>query len=256
MDEAWSTQRLLKSRRFTRAVAEVTRERVGEIIATLQPLFRPRSVLGGHVASSSKQSVQGADQALRRLQELYGSVASSRALNLEHGLESPIDLGEPELEISPTTYVHTINSHGCSRAVTVTNPLRWTLGYQGYRVDRLRAALSQPERSMSEIRSLVVHSLVMHVVVTSQPGLTRLLADLHFPIEASTVPDLGDIIVTSIGLALSTKLPPDHVIVESTEISGADAFEELLEPGDVSLIPNDLQARLMEIAHATDIEGA
>ncbi|HET6962780.1 MAG TPA: hypothetical protein VFJ27_09800, partial [Terriglobia bacterium] len=51
--------------------------------------------------------------------------------------------------------------------------------------------------------------------------------------------------ITVISSTLSTLRPTDDVIIESTEISGMDAFEELLNTDDVSRLPNPFKDALV-----------
>lgn len=247
MEDRWDTQRLLALRRLTRQVTEIARPELAEALATLKPLFRPRSVLGDHIASSSRQAIKGADKAFAELKDLYDRVAPGAPYRLERGLESPIDLVEPDLELSAIQYRHAAKSDRGSKSVVVTQPLRWVLSFAGFSLERLRALLVQPERSAQELRAFVLHALALHLVVEHQKGLGKILAALHFPLRTQTMPEFGELPIAVIGLPLETQLPPDDVILESTEISGSDAFEEVVVPGAIAALQDDLRGRLEEL---------
>ena len=50
--------------------------------------------------------------------------------------------------------------------------------------------------------------------------------------------------------AISTLRPPDGVLIESTEFSGMDAFEEVVKVDDISKLREPLKERLIELAQA------
>ena len=87
----------------------------------------------------------------------------------------------------------------------------------------------------------------MHIVVSSQPGLTELLETLRFPIASKQLPGFGSLPITYIASAISTTLPPDELVIESTELSGKDAFEELVNVSDIENLRDHQKERLMEI---------
>jgi hypothetical protein len=89
---------------------------------------------------------------------------------------------------------------------------------------------------------------MLHIVLTKQPGMAQLLEALHFPVSSDRLADCGELPVASIRANLATVRPPDDVIIESTEISGMDAFEEVVNPEDIVALRDPLQARLLELA--------
>ena len=102
---------------------------------------------------------------------------------------------------------------------------------------------------------LVISYLLMHVVTTNSPGLTRVFEALHFPITASSAPEFGPLPITRIGVGMSTARPPDAVILQSAELTGMDAFEEVVNLDDLSGLRDPLIERLLEIArhHVPDL---
>jgi hypothetical protein len=93
----------------------------------------------------------------------------------------------------------------------------------------------------------VLHYLAMNVVISAQPGLGQLMETLRFPIGSTQLPGFGNLPVTYISSAVSTTLPPDAVVIESTELSGKDAFEEVVNVQDIETLRDPLKERLMEV---------
>jgi hypothetical protein len=84
----------------------------------------------------------------------------------------------------------------------------------------------------------------MHVVVSKQPGLPRILETLQFPLSSVRLAGLGDLPVTQVASVVSTRLPPEGMVLESTDLSGKDAFEEIVNVDDIARLRNPLQEQL------------
>src|SRR5262245_59180867 len=120
MDEPYSTKRLLALRKLTRAVADLLRGQLREHLATLAPLFRPRTVLGEHVRGNVKETVKAADTAFKELQTLYETVAAAKPFGLPKELTSPLEPMAAGLEMAAVEYVHAARTDGQGKTVTVT----------------------------------------------------------------------------------------------------------------------------------------
>ena len=254
MDERYSTKRLLALRKLTRAAADLLRGQLKEYLGTLAPLFRPRAVLGDHVKGAVKETVRGADAALKELQTLHEAVAAVRPFGLPRELAAPLEPLAAGLEIAADEYGHAAKTDGQTKTVTMTTPLRWVLSYAGHGPKRLRELLADPDRTGNELRDTVLHTLVLHLVVTRQPGLGLLFEALRFPVSAGKLPGLGELPITFLTAAVPTVRPPDDVIVESTEISGTDAFEELIDLDELARLRDPMLAQLQELARAHGVE--
>jgi hypothetical protein len=248
MTEPYSTQRLLLLRKLTRSVADLLRGQLRDHLATLTPLFRARSVFGDHIKGTGKETIKGADAAFKELQALYNSVAAVRPFALPKDLASPLEPIAPGLEMAPVEYVHTAKTDRQSKTVTVTSPLRWILSYAGHGPKRLRELLADTSAPGHELAQSVLHTLVLHLVLSRQPGLGSLLEALRFPVTTGKLPGLGDLPITFLSSPLATSRPPDDVIIESTEVSGMDAFEELVNPADFVDLRDPLSTKLVELA--------
>lgn len=252
MERSDAVQKLLSHRKLTRAMGEVIRGHMNDYLATLTPAFRPRSVLGEHVQESGKEPAKGADQAFKELQDLYDKVATIRPFNLPKELKSPLMQMTSSLELTPVEYSHTAKTDRESKTITVTCPFKSVLTYAGYTPQRLKAVLANSNRNDGELQQFVLHYLAMHVVIQRKPGLKQILDTLHFPLDSGRLPAFGDLPITYIGSAISTSLPADDFVIESTELSGKDAFEELANVNDIENLRDPLKERLSALIQGSD----
>jgi hypothetical protein len=255
MDGRDSTHSLLVLRKLTRAIADVVRVQMTEYLATLAPLLRPKTVLGDHVEDGTKESTRRSDKAFKDLQTLYDSIAGTKPFNLPRELTLPLRLVGSGLEITPVDTALQIKSGSDTRTIMVRSPLIWTLTYSGYPPTRLPELLKAKLQTGEELGQLVVSYLLMHVVITNSPGLVSVFDALHFPITTTTVPEFGPLPITRVGVAVSTARPSDDVILQSAELTGVDAFEEVVNVQDLSTLRDPLKKRLIDIAkqHAPEM---
>ncbi len=250
MEEGYDIQRLLVLRKLTRAIADLLRGQMKEYLSTLAPLLRPRATLGDYVQSNTRETSKIADSAFKELQTLYESVARAAPFNLSGELKPPIEITSSALEMTPMEYSHEARTERESKTVTVISPLKWMLTYSGFAPGKLKEILRDRGRSGEEVQRYVLHSLVMHVVMQKQTGVTQILDALHFPINSGTEEDFGHLPITYISSSISTVRPPDSVIIESTEISGMDVFEEIVSLEDIEKLRDPLKQRLMELVQS------
>jgi hypothetical protein len=243
-----STQSLLALRKLTRAITEALRVEMTTHLATLTPLIRPTVVLGDYVQGGQKELTRKAEKAFKQLQTQYDAVISAKPFNLTRELTTPINIPGDALEITPFDYSHVASAEGTTRSILVRAPLTWTLSYSGYGPSRLQELLSTKMRSSDELAKFVLGYLLLHVVLTHQTGVTQLLDALHFPITTVKVPEFGDLPVTRIGPTVSTSRPSDAVIIESAELTGMDAFEEIVRVEDLANLKEPFKERLLDIA--------
>lgn len=255
MDHALDTQQLLQLRKLTRVVSDQLRGQLKEYLATLSPLLRPRTVLGDYVQSSTKETVRGADKVFKDLQSLFETVAGASPFNLAKELKAPIEIVSSALEMIPLEYSYSAKGQQAEKTVAITSPLKWVLIYSGYPLTRLRQILLDRNRSDTEVRESVLHHLVLNTVVTKQSGVNRILEALHFPVHTETLPGLGQLPITVISSTLSTLRPADEVIIESTEISGTDAFEELINTEDIARLANPFKDNLVEVLQSVGFKS-
>lgn len=248
-----TTEGLLKLRRLTRSLADSLQSQMTEYLATLTPLFRPKAVLGDYVQGvGGKEAPKRADKAFQELQSLWASFAGSRGLGIERSLNPPLELAGTGLEFSPMDYEYHATHGQDSKSLTVRSPLKWILSYSGFGPGRLAELVSQRGRHAEELQRFALHYLALHVVVAHQPGLSKILEELHFPITTERPDRLGGLPVTMISCAVSTRRPSDDVIVQSAELTGMNAFEEVIVVRDIERLDNPLQRRLLDAVRAVD----
>ena len=247
MEERYSTEKLLILRKLTRTVSDLLRGQMKEYLATLLPLLRPKAALGDYVRGGPKESPKIMDKAFKDVLALYESVGGASPFRLVNEVVKPIDLVSTTLEITPFEYTHIAKTESEMKTVAITSPLRWILNYSGFSVDQFRNLVRDRDRSADTLYDFVMHYIVLHVVVTNLTGINHIMDALHFPIEAVRLQGLGDLPVTCITCPISTSRPPDDVIVESTETTGLDAFEEIINVNDILKMRNPLKDTLIEL---------
>jgi hypothetical protein len=248
MDGRDSTHSLLVLRKLTRAIADIVRAQMTEYLATLAPLLRPKMVLGDYVEDGSKESTRRSEKAFKELQALYESVAATKPFSLPRELTLPLRLVGTGLEITPVDTAHVIKSGSDARTIMVRSPLTWTLTYSGYAPTRLPELIKAKLQTGDELAKVVISYLLLHVVTTNSPGLMSVFDAVHFPITTTTLPEFGPLPITRIGVAMATTRPSDDVILQSAELTGMDAFEEVVNVQDLSQLRDPFKNRLLEIA--------
>ena len=199
---------------------------------------------------SLKEAVKGADRAFHDLESLYDSVAKKKPYDLGVGLTPPLPINTSALEILPFDYPFVARSDRQTKRVMVTAPLTWIVTYAGFSLARLRALIADPNRSRDELQRVLTHHLLLHVVLERKDGLRGLLQALNFPVKTETVPEFGELPLTIITSAVRTERPSDDVILESTDLSGVDAAEEIVRVTNVAGMTDARRARLLEIVEA------
>lgn len=250
MDGRYDLQRLRSLRKLTRAIAESLRSELKEHLGTVTLLLRPRTILGDFVEGGAKGEVKGSDAAFRDLRSRYEAVAGGRPFGLSKELNAPIEILSSNVELVPLDYPHVAKSGGESKTVTVTQPLKWLLTYSGLAPTRLRELLSVKIPDAGQVKGVILHALVLDAVLSKQPGLLAVFEALRFPVVTEKLPGLGDLPVTCISSSVTTVRPPDDVLIESTEISGLNAFEEVVNTEDIEGMKDPFREKLLEVIKA------
>jgi len=247
MSERDNIQPLLVLRKLTRAITDAVRAQITEYLTTLAPVFRPQTVLGDYIVGGVKESTRRAEQALKEVQTLYETVAPAKPFNLRRELTPPFNFGPAGLEITPVDYIHVIQSGSETRRITVRCPLTWTVSYAGFSPSRLQELLDPRVRG-EELQRFILSHLVLRAVTTYQHGLVQMFEALRFPLVTSKTAEFGELPMTRIGVGISTARPSDAIVLESAELTGIDAFEEVVNVDDISRLVDPLKERLMAIA--------
>jgi hypothetical protein len=228
--------------------SELSVKREAAIPPTAKELQDARAYAKANI--SLKEAVKGADRAFQDLEGLYESVAKKKPYDLGLGLTPPLPINTSALEIFPVDYPFVARSERQTKRVMVTAPLTWIVTYAGFSLARLRALIGDPNRSRDELQRVLTHHLLMHVVLERKPGLRGLLEALHFPVKTETLPEFGALPLTLVTSAVKTERPGDDVLLESTDLSGVDAAEEIVRVTNVAGMADTRRERLLGIIEA------
>ena len=250
MNERYSLQKLRTLRKLTRAIADELKAELKEHLGTVALLLRPRTVLGDYVESGVKGDVKGAEVAFRDLKAKYEAVVGGRPYGLSKDLGHPIEIVSSNVELTPLEYPYAAKSGGESKTIAVTQPLTWVLSYQGLVPTRLRDLLAAKSPDVVQVKELLLHALVLDTVLAKQPGLVAIFESLRCPMGTQKLSGLGELPVTFISSSIKTVRPPDDVLIESTEISGLNAFEEVVNVDDITGMQDPFRDRLLGVLEA------
>jgi hypothetical protein len=130
----------------------------------------------------------------------------------------------------------------------VTSPLKWVLSYEGFGLERLRDALHDKGGSETpSVQDAVLHSLMLSITLKMKPGIITLFEALRFPISVEQQEEFGALPIVVISSPLTTSLPDDTVIIDSTEISGTSDFEEIVDHASLQNFPDPLKDKLQAV---------
>ena len=248
MDHGVDIPFLLARRKLTRAIATALRAQVVDHLTALTPVLRPEITFGKFIQGNQKDWIVKSDQALKELRTLYDTIAPASPYNLRVELTPPLDVGGLSLEVTPVEYTHVAQHGSNSRTITVRRPLVWTLSYGGFAPAAFRRLLDSRMRSSAEVQRFLLAYLALHVVIKMQPGVVNVLTALRFPVATVHEPEFGALPITRIGVGLTTERPPDAVIIESAEVTGMDAFEEVVKLEEISRLRDPMREQLLEMA--------
>lgn len=242
-----STRKFIALRKLTRALAETLRADVRSTLITIEPLLRPRAVFGEHVQGHGKELVKGADRAFKDLVADFAEVAGSKPFHLPKELKSPFEVMSASLEMQPVEYSYTARGEREGKTVRITSPLKWVVNYRDYGLDELKRVLADRNRTEEQLRRFVLHFLLVEHVFTRQMGIREMLDALRLPVVVERRPEFGNLPITCVTTAVSTYRPDDEVIIETTEISGSEEFEEFVKVSDISGMKDALKEKLVEL---------
>ena len=248
MDTGADTSSIVVLRKLTRSISAALRTQLVEHVTTLTPILRPEIAFGKHVQNGQRDWIVKSDQALKELRALYERIAPAAPFNLRVDLAPPFDLGGLSLELTPVEYVHLAKVGTAAREITVRRPLTWTLSYDGFNPPALRQLLASSMRPPSDLQRFLLAYLTLHIVTGMQPGVVNLLDGLRFQLTKETNPDFGQLPLTQIGAGITTELPSDAVLIDSAEVTGVDAFEEVVILDEIKRLQDPLRKRLLAIA--------
>ena len=251
MTEELSIGRLLFLRKVTRAVSDYLVSELKEHLSTISPLLRPRRLLGDYIESGSPEQVVDADKNFAVLNEIY-SKAAGKPFELPRPLRPPLKPVGLAIEVYPWEFRQEIRADGASNTVTITSPVRYVISYaSGLSLSRLRQGVAgKEEQKKEDIREFVIRCCLMNTMLNRNAGITNLFRALRWEVNTATSPDLGGLPLTTLTAPLQSMLPPDKLILESTEMSGMPLFEEVIDVNMISQISDPLAQRVTNIMKA------
>ena len=241
---------LLRQRKLTRSVAALLTAELESHLNTLTPLINPRRLFAEHIHGGPKTVSKTGPQALKDLQRRYTEIHDSAPFDLRRSFDTPLMLLDTRPELQTLSYRHAAHADGTDKTVTVSRPLQWILSYRGFGPASLRELLNGGSTHAGPtLQETVLHYLMLAVMLEMQPELLKLMAALRYPVSIETLDEFGKLPVAVISSPLSTQRPDDQVIIDSTEVSGSNDFEEILDPDALNQPLNDpLRDRLLAIA--------
>ena len=105
---------------------------------------------------------------------------------------------------------------------------------------------------MGEMRAARFKAVGYH---SGGPTEVLVFEALRFPVVTEKLPGLGELPVTCISSSVRTVRPPDDVLIESTEISGLNAFEEVVNAEDIVKMQDPFRERLLDVIKANAPEA-
>ncbi len=252
MSQSLDTSKLILLRKITRAISDLLGKELKLHLSTLSPLMQPRDVFGQHLGSV-KQTIKGEADAFEEVRTIYQSLAKNGPFSLPKELDQPLDIVNTSPEITPADYPHQARTDQDGKTVTVTSPLKWVLSYSGFGPKRLRELVANKDSATgNQLQQCVIHFLVMHVTLARRPGLKAIFEALRFPVLTGIVEEFGELPITYLECQIETLRPDDEIIIESTEISGTPAFEEVVPLEAIENLQDPLEERLLEIVKNYD----
>jgi hypothetical protein len=249
MPEPYTTQRMLSLRKLTRAAAEQMRNQLKEILSAVGPLMQPKVALGDYVRGV-KDPVRGADALFKEIDSLYHSVAAEKPFGVRRDLTPPLDYSGASIDVNPLEYSHTASVKGQSKRVTVTSPFRWVLSFSGYSLAELKTLLASTSPSNDQLHAFVLHYVTLKCQVDRQTALSNIFKALRYKLSVTTQPEFGSLPLTCVSAPIFTVRPPDEVIIETTELTGSDAFEEVIDLEGLATLRDPMKDALVELARA------
>jgi hypothetical protein len=236
-------QRLLELRRATSAVARGLEAELRGHLDTLAPLLRPKLLLGDFIAGASAESRPDAESAFRDLTSLYTRVAP-KPFRLPARLDKPVPAIRVRLELHPVEDVVVAGSAG--RRLVVVSPFAWVIGYPGAcGVGALRRMLAgEDARNDEEIRTFVLGSCILHLLVERSPTLGRLFEALRFELGTRTLPDLGELPVPVVRSVVPSMRPDPALMLDAADLAGQSTFSEVIDVERALALEDPLRARL------------
>ena len=249
-DETLTLDNLVPLRKTTRAVAERLRTQLKDYLVALTPLLRPKTFLGDLVAGGGRETVSGAERAFQEVMSIYQRVTSARPFLISRDLARPLEISYSPIELNAYEYSHRATAAGGTKTVSVASPLKWVLSYPGCSIAGLRELISQKSPSEQALYSYAVHYSVLSFVSQRSAAVSKVLKGLRFPVTTITMPEFGELPLVVAASEITSCRPADQLIVDSTEISGVNSFEEVINLEALASLQDPLRSQVDEVVAA------
>ncbi len=249
MDDTFNITKLLTLRKVTNTISAYLEHELKSNITTLTPLFHPKLIFGEYI-SGCKQTVKGSDATFKQLQETYATLRHSKFFyNKLNELTSPISVFSSTLQLVPYEYSYKVIVNNESKVIRITSPLKWLLSFKNQGVTQLRDLLTdQANPRTSDLQICVLHHLVLQFVYSKQKNVANLLEALHFPLTLKPSVEFGNLPLIYISTPVTTSLPPDDIIIQSTELSGIPVFEEVIDLDTIKQLSDPFKEKLLDLS--------
>jgi len=243
-----SFEQLAVARKSTQAVSDFLEKQLLGYLDTLRSLLLPERLLGK--LAGSKFEVPSADKTLTELQENYRRLPG-KPFDFPKELETEwlVEVGA-KLDLFRWEYTREIATESGKRAILITSPTRWILAYgPGYSVSQAVQAFArrQDRRGIDQLRQFVVNTFVMQSLIARSSNLTSMLSELRYNVSTQPHPGLNGLPVVVIQSQVPAFLPPESLIAAATELSGVNAFIELIDVEAVRQMPDPFKQRISEL---------
>ena len=255
-DDNLTLAQLVPLRKTTRAVADLLRGQLKDYLVALTPLLRPKAFLGEFVAGGGKEAVSGAERAFQEVQAIYQRVTSARPFLISRDIATPLEIAYSPIDLNSYEYSHPAAAESGTKTVSVTSPLKWVLSYPGCSVAGLRELVSQKSPSEDTLYNFAVHYSVLFFISQRSAAFSKILKGLRFPIASVTLPEFGQLPLVVAASEVTSRRPSDQLIVDSTEISGVNSFEEVIDLQALASLQDPLRSQVDELVGAAARIGA
>jgi hypothetical protein len=243
-----SFEQLAAARKSTQAVSDFLEKRLLGYLDTLRSLLLPERLLGK--LAGSKFDVPGADKVLTEIQDNYRRLPG-KPFDFPKEFETDwlVEVGA-KLDVQRWEYSREISTESAKRTILITSPTRWILAYgPGYSASQafLEFARRQDRRGIDQLRQFVVNTLVMQALIARSGGLSSILAELRYNVAAQTHPGFNGLPLVVIQSQIPTFLPPEPLIAAATELSGVNAFIELIDVEAIRELSDPFKQRISQL---------
>jgi hypothetical protein len=248
MEKPLDIPRLIALRKLTAPISSYFENQLADYLSHLAPLLHPTSLLGEFIRYS-KVPVKQADQAFQALGKLYQSVITARPFHSSIStLMAPLDVFGSIVEFSRTSYIYKPQADPEKREITVSSPLRWVLHYKGFDPEHLTSLIASIGRGDdTELKTCLLHFLVLNLILGKPTGAAPLLAALRLPVSFGQLPEFGNLPLLFVTCPICTVLPSDDIIIQTVELSGSSRFEEVISLDDIRNLSDKMKEELFDI---------